>query len=237
MDISSSDAPEGRTTPQSVLRMFNDVRSRLVETGTRNRLVHVNRANARGNVLNIVNERSNEVYGLLSSGKALRFKGLGRDKADKDDEVHLSDDSEAAVGDERYTDNFLESRLGPDALQKKLLKLHREAQTAEEESGVNILYLALGFLTWFEDASSSVAREAPLVMLPVELVRNAKTSTFDLRLREEDLPTNLPLQQRFKADFGVTLPDLEVADEWSPSDYFAPGRGRGRALPKMENRS
>ncbi|MBA3676499.1 MAG: DUF3320 domain-containing protein [Sphingosinicella sp.] len=119
-----------------------------------------------------------------------------------------------------YTDNFLETRLGPDALQKKLLKLHREAQTAEEESGVNILYLALGFLTWFEDANSNVVREAPLVMLPVELIRNAKTSTFDLRLREEDFPTNLPLQQRFKADFGVTLPDLDVGEEWSPSEYF-----------------
>lgn len=219
MDI-PNEAAETRTTPQSVLRMFNDVRSKLVETGTRNRLVHVNRANARGNVLNIVNERSNEIYALLASGKSLRFKGLGRDKVEKDDEVHFSDDSELAVGDERYTDNFLETRLGPDALQKKLLKLHREAQTAEEESGVNILYLAVGFLTWFEDASSSVAREAPLVMLPVELIRNAKTSTFDLRLREEDLPTNLPLQQRFKSDFGVTLPDLEVGEDWSPSRYF-----------------
>lgn len=220
MDVLDPDASQSRIPSQSVLRMFNDVRSRLVETGTRNRLVHVNRANTRGNVLNIVNERSNDVYALLASGKTLRFKALGRDKAGKDGEVHLSDESELAAEDERYTDNFLETRLGPDALQKKLLKLHREAQTAEEESGVNILYLAAGFLTWFEDASSSVAREAPLVLLPVELIRNAKTSTFDLRLREEDLPTNLPLQQRLKADFGVNLPELEVGDEWSPSTYF-----------------
>jgi len=35
--------------------------------------------------------------------------------------------------------------MGPDALQKRLLKIAREAQTAEEESGINILYLALGF--------------------------------------------------------------------------------------------
>lgn len=38
--------------PSSVLNMFTDVRTRLVETGTRNRLVHVNRANTRGNLLN-----------------------------------------------------------------------------------------------------------------------------------------------------------------------------------------
>jgi hypothetical protein len=212
---------EGSSTPGSVLNMFNDVRKRLVETGTRNRLVHVNRANSRGNLLNIVNERSDDVYELLCSGKCLRFKALGRDKQEDAEEVRLVEEAEEVTTDDRYTDNFLETRLGPDALQKKLLKLHREAQTAEEESGVNILYLALGFLTWFEDKASSVPREAPLVLLPVELVRNARTSTFDIRLREEELPTNLPLQQRLKADFGVDLPDLESDEGWSPSRYFA----------------
>ncbi|MBA3512297.1 MAG: DUF3320 domain-containing protein [Sphingomonas sp.] len=200
--------------------MFADVRRRLVETGTRNRLVHVNRASSRGNVLNIVNERSDEVFKLLSAGKALRFKALGRDKTESPDEIVLADTDDKSIGDERYTDNYLESRLGPDSLQKKLLKLHREAQTAEEESGVNILYLALGFLTWFEDKTASVPREAPLVLLPVELVRNARTSTFDLRLREEDFPTNLPLQQRLKSDFGINLPDIEVAEDWCPTRYF-----------------
>jgi hypothetical protein len=216
----TADEPSEASAPSSVLDMFSDVRMRLVETGTRNRLVHVNRANTRGNLLNIVNERSDEVHSLLCAGKSLRFKALGKDRIETGDEVHLADESDGGIGEDRYTDNYLESRLGPDALQKKLLKLHREAQTAEEESGVNILYLALGFLTWFEDKTSSVAREAPLVLLPVELVRNAKTSTFDLRLREEDLPTNLPLQQRLKSDFGIALPDLEPEEGWRPSAYF-----------------
>ena len=66
------------------------------------------------------------------------------------------------------------------------------ARTAEKEQGVNILYLALGFLTWFEDKSSSVAREAPLILLPAELVRNAPTSTYDLRCRDDEVATNLP---------------------------------------------
>jgi len=219
-DATLDDTSGSSRAENPVLKMFADVRKRLVETGTRNRLVHVNRASSRGNVLNIVNERSDDVFKLLSAGKALRFKALGRDKVESADEIVLADADDKSVGSERYTDNYLESRLGPDSLQKKLLKLHREAQTAEEESGVNILYLALGFLTWFEDKTSSVPREAPLVLLPVELVRNAKTSTFDLRLREEDFPTNLPLQQRLKSDFGINLPDIDVVEDWCPSNYF-----------------
>lgn len=202
-----------------IQRLFDETRKRLVETGTRNRLVHVNRANTRGNVLNIVNERSDDVHAILTSGKAMRFRALGHDRAEAG-EIILAGADEGSPGEERFTDNQLETRLGPDALAKKLLKIAREARTAEEEQGVNILYLALGFVTWFEDKNSDVAREAPLVLLPVELVRNERTSTYDVRLRDEDLVTNLPLQQRLVDDFGIRLPEVEGEDEWRPSDYF-----------------
>lgn len=204
----------------ALARLFNDTRKRLVETGTRNRLIHVTRSNTRGNVINVVNERSDDVFMILSSGKLMRFLGLGKDKDTGAGGICLAGSREDDFEEDRFTDNQLETRLGPDALQKRLLKIAREAQTAEEESGVNILYLALGFVTWFEDKSSQTPREAPLVLLPVELVRNARTSTFDIRLRDEDVMTNLPLQQRLKEDFGINMPDIEVGEGWKPSDYF-----------------
>ncbi len=82
--------------------------------------------------------------------------------------------------EDRYTDSWLETRLGPDALQKKLLKIAREAQTAEEESGVNVLYLAMGFLTWYEDKASSLPREAPLVLLPVNWMRSCRPKSYSM---------------------------------------------------------
>ncbi len=206
---------------QAIIKLFDDTRKRLVETGTRNRLVHVNRTNTRGNVLNVVNERSDDVYALLFGGKTMRFAALGQDRGEDRGGLVLANDSERDFDEGRFTDNQLDTRLGPDALQKKLLKIAREAQTAEEESGVNMLYLAMGFLTWFEDKSSSLPREAPLVLLPVELCRNVRTSTYDIRARDEDVLTNLPLQQRLKDDFGIDLPELEVSEGWKPSDYFA----------------
>ncbi|MEO1921319.1 MAG: DUF3320 domain-containing protein [Sphingomonadaceae bacterium] len=207
-------------SPQ-VRRLFDETRRRLVETGTRNRLVHVNRANTRGAVVNVINERPDDVYAMMASGKTMRFRALGKDKHEQG-EILLADDTvDGETFDEnRYTDNLLESPLGPDALAKKLLKIARDARTAEEEQGVNILYLALGFVTWFEDEKSDIRREAPLVLLPVELVRNQRTSTYDLRMRGEDLITNLPLQQRWQDDFGLVLPEIEVSEDWQPSQYF-----------------
>jgi len=203
-----------------IQKLIDDTRKRLVETGTRNRLIHVNRANTRSNVVNVVNERSQDVASLLRSGRAMRFLALGRDKGDAD-ELHLASEDDGEVGGDRYTDNHLETRMGPDSLAKRLLKIAREAQTAEEEQGINILYLALGFVTWFEDKNSAVAREAPLVLLPVKLDRNQKTSTYDLRLRDDDMVTNLPLQQRWQDDFGLKLPEIEsLEDDWTPEAYF-----------------
>lgn len=217
------DKPQSGSGRLSIQKLFDDTRKRLVETGTRNRLVHVNRANTRGNVVNIINERSDDVWSILSSGKSMRFRALGHDtrRADETSEIILAKEADDDVESDRYLDNQLETRLGPDGLAKKLLKIAREAKTAEEEQGVNILYLALGFVTWFEDQTSAVAREAPLVLLPVELVRNARTSTYDLRLRDDDLITNLPLQQRLAEDFGIKLPNIEIGEDWRPASYFA----------------
>ncbi len=218
----NTEAPElAPVHSRAVQRLFDDTRRRLVETGTRNRLVHVNRANTRGNVVNIVNERSDDVFSILEAGKTMRFRPLGLDDHESSDIV-LAHDAGDAVGEGRYTDNQLETRLGPDALAKRLLKISREAKTAEEEQGINILYLALGFATWFEDKASAVPREAPLVLLPVELVRDQRRSTYDLRIRQEDMMTNLPLQQRWQDDFGIRLPEIDVDEEgWKPSLYLA----------------
>ena len=199
-------------------------RRSLLDTGTRNRLIHVNRNNPRANCINIVNERSDDVFRILRrDGRRMKFKAMGEDREEPDDDTRLApiDARDGETDEDRYTDAYLETRLGPDAQQKRLLRLALDARTAEEEQGVNILYLALGFVTWFEDNSSSVAREAPLILLPAELVRNARTSTYDLRCRDDEITTNLPLQERLKQDFGMVLPEIDEGDDWLPSEYFS----------------
>jgi hypothetical protein len=212
---------EGLPRPANLTALLEDARRRLVETGTRNRLIHVNRSAARANVLDVLGATSEDLFSLLRfEGKRMRF--LPREEAEEGldpDEPHLSpllrDEPERGRG------LYLETRLGPAALQRRLLTLHRDARTAEEEQGVNILYLALGFLRWYESDSSQVLRESPLILLPVELVRDDRRATFDLRARDTEIVTNLPLQERLKADFGFDLPEIEEDEEFSPDAYFA----------------
>ncbi|MBT2131034.1 DUF3320 domain-containing protein [Aliiroseovarius lamellibrachiae] len=209
-------------TPTRVISVLEDARRKLLETGTRNRLIHVNRKNQRANCLNLINERSDDVFELLrSKSRRMRFKAMGWDKEVEDPELRFEEkEITEEVSAERYTDLILETPLGPEALQKRVLRMAGAAKTAEEEQGVNILFLALGFLKWRESENSEVERNSPLILLPVELVRNERTSTYDVRCREEDITTNLPLQERLKQDYGIALPEIEEGEEWKPHTYF-----------------
>lgn len=210
-------------------KVLDAARRKLLETGTRNRLIHVNRANQRANCLAIINERSNDIFDLLrDQAKRLRFRATGKDRRKEDDQdggqfelIALESVATEALGPERYIDQFLDTPLGPEAQARRLLRLASDARTAEEEQGLNILYLVLGFLKWRESCSSDVWREAPLVLLPVELVRNERTSTFDIRARDDDITTNLPLQERLRQDFGILLPEIDEIEGWKPSSYYA----------------
>ena len=215
MNEHSDDAP-GR----DLSGVLEALRKRLVDTGTRNRLVHVNRNTKRANVLNIVLERSNDIYDLLRvSGRKMRFRARGEDEVEPEpDDVLFELDRE--VDTSKHRDAYLETELGPQALEKRLLKLYRDSKTAEEEQGANFLFLALGFLRWYEDRKSDVLREAPLVLLPVQLARLQRGFTFNLTARPDDVTTNLPLQQRLKGDFGIVLPEIDDSEEWTPGDYF-----------------
>lgn len=207
---------------KTVSKVLEAARRKLLDTGTRNRLVHVNRANSRTNCLNVINEKADEVFSMLRvNGRKMRFKAMGKDKTVEGQEMLLAlPEADLSATSDRLTDSFLETPLGPEALARRLLRLATDARTAEEEQGLNILYLAIGFLRWKESPTSEVVRESPLILLPVQLVRNERTSTFDIAAREDDISTNLPLQERLRQDFGLTLPEVEETEDWAPSDYF-----------------
>ena len=202
-----------------VERLLADARQRLIETGTRNRLVHNPRGGKRTRSLPIVDVDADGLFAtLVRSNRMMRFL-----PADRTREPALEEPNSNVM---RYpapnaVPTVLNTTLHEEKLEKRLLAIYRDAKTAEEEQGINILFLAIGFLRWYEDDKSEVLREAPLVLVPVSLTRDLRRSTFDLRCRDDDLTTNQAIQERLRADFGVVLPELPESEEWVPTEYFA----------------
>lgn len=73
----------------------------------------------------------------------------------------LEDYLETEVGEARYQDLHLQTRLTAEQLDTQLLRIDNDAHTLLNEQGIEVLYLALGFLEWYEDPNASTPRYAP----------------------------------------------------------------------------
>lgn len=139
----------------------------------------------------------------------------------------LDDTCDPATGQpRRHIDARLQTRLAPEHLQRRLLDLYRDALTTVEETGVNVLYLAIGQLKWLEPGGTpapshpATTRHAPLLLVPVRLDRRTASERFLLRAREEDVEENLSLQAKLRSDFGVALPAFPDTDEFDVGGYL-----------------
>lgn len=213
-----------------VLRKLEASRRDLLDLGLRNPLINFRKLK-RG--VEVVDERSLEVHRILVDEKrAMSLVAMSKKQAEAmtTDEEHGTDEIEAQLADDegdanegpalRHVDTQLQTRLTSEQLNVRLLRIHALARTAIEETGVNTLYIALGFLRWYEAESSQDPRMAPLVVVPVELERSDARERYKLKWTEEDVGTNLSLQAKLKADFGLDLPDIDTEQDFDLEAYL-----------------
>jgi len=209
-------------------------RRALLDLSTRNRLLNTPLRTRNNRAIEIVDEKSAAVFRSLSEGKAFTFlPGVALDEAaraglDPDDTetAGIPDFRDGGAVDAegyaaRHADLRLQTRLTGDALQKRLFDIWYDARTLEEEQGVNILYLAIGLLRWFDKEDSEIARHAPLVLLPVALERSSAADRFKLKTRNEPPSPNITLQAKLEAEFGLALEDFHDEDALDLAAYCA----------------
>lgn len=216
--------------PSSMKAAIQYVRQQLLDIGKRNRLIHTPVGNRRSKQILVVDELSDEIFKILAlEKKNMSFLGVPDDVGTNNAEdaaaaqgIYIPPEDDEDVGGVavRHVDLKLQTLLTRETLQKKLLSIHLDAKSIEDEQGVNVLYLGIGFLKWFENEKSDIERFAPLILLPVELSRDSVRGKFRLSFREQDLAPNISLQALLNNDFQISLPDLPEAEGWLPSDYF-----------------
>lgn len=111
----------------------------------------------------------------------------------------------------------------PSQLEAQLRNIRSRAETAIQETGANILYLAFGFLEWSESKDSDISRHAPLYLVPAKLTRSKLDKatgaySYTLEYTGEDIIPNLSLREKLKVDFGMALPELD--ENTLPETYF-----------------
>jgi hypothetical protein len=207
----------------SMSKKLNLARQELLDLGLRNPLLNYRTLKARG--LEIVNEKSTEVFRILVSDKKkmtflevlekkTELKSIGDSQIE--DPFGDNDDSESL---KVYSDTKLQTNYNDKQLQGRLLATYTAAKTYIEEQGVNVLYLALGMLNWYESDQSQEMRKAPLLLVPVQLDRVNARERFTVTYTEDEVGHNISLAAKLKLEFGIKIPDFEE-ENISVNEYF-----------------
>jgi DNA polymerase III delta prime subunit len=201
----------------SIYIKLEAARKELLDLGLRNPLLNYRPLRSRG--LEVVDELPTETFRLLvREAKAMAFL------PSKEDEppgllTQPEEDLEGILA-ARHTDLKLQTNLTSSQLQSRLLATYYAARTFVEEQGVNILFVALGMLKWYEADSSQNSLRAPLLLIPVELERSNARERFHIKYTGEDIGDNLSLAAKLKMEFGITLPSLPELEDLDIASYF-----------------
>ena len=230
---STADTPalsrdETALNTESAEAQLNRSRRELLDLTLRNSLLNFRPSKTRG--LKIVDEIPSEIFRILvQERRAMSFRPTGRDSeaASTGDDQELPEEWSSLIGiddpqqaADQHVDTWLQTPYERTNLEVRLRNTQRFAHTSIEEQGVNILYLVLGMLQWFESDSSDERRTAPLILIPTALTRTDARARFKVRYADDEIAANLSLAEKFRQDFRIQLPDLTDAEDIKVDHYF-----------------
>jgi very-short-patch-repair endonuclease len=97
----------------------------------------------------------------------------------------------------------------PGERQRALRNLKKKAQLFQEEQGINVLYMAFGFLRWNEKNGAKVYFDAPLILVPVTISWENIRAPFVLGLHEDEIVFNPTLKFMLEDTYGLKVPEFE----------------------------
>lgn len=98
--------------------------------------------------------------------------------------------------------------LPPKEIKARLKEIYTVSHAMFEDSGVNSLFVAVGFLNWCEEGEDEFHR-APLILVPARLERSTGPAGFNLVRTEEDAVVNFCLLELLRSQFKIPIPDIE----------------------------
>ena len=216
-------------------------KQKLIDLSKRNRLLNFRPTKV--TTIRIVDEIPSEIYKLIVvDNNSMEFlpvqlpeeKNEKKTNIDNDEQDSKSEDKqqvnissqefqpyESSGLEEKHIDKYLQTNLPKENLSHNLFRIYSKASSVMEEQGYNALFLALGYLEWYESDSSDVKLRAPIILVPVELIRKSVKGSFKLKYGDDSPMFNPALMQKLKNDFNITFnADEYFEEEIDPQQIF-----------------
>ncbi len=120
---------------------------------------------------------------------------------------------------DRHADNDIQTLFLPKDLERKLDAIFAKCRTWMQETGINVMQVAYGFLEWSEPNQTGTSF-APLILstATLEKKRTRHGSEYWIRGAGEDAELNGVMSEKLRLEFGIELPPF---DGTSVEDYIA----------------
>ncbi len=187
------------TLDTTSLNKFEIWEKKLLDLSKRNQLINY-RAN--GKNLQIDYFDLDALYQAFNN-KNKSYQLLSENTIKDDDFIEVESDSELKS---YFNKNHLRVFIKNQNQATSLRYFEKERKKAFEEVGSNILYLAIGFLKYYESKSSSYFY-APLIMLPIDLIKQSK-GNYAIIGREEPAFLNISIFEYFHLEYKINFDDL-----------------------------
>jgi len=208
-DLTIASTEELPTTPRGRIERWQ---SRLLDLSLRNRLLNFRDSRQ---VIPFACPDLPLLEDHLAAGKKIRVISLNEENpvGDRDEELHQRS-TQKGLNTEFARAALarceLASPLSKKDLDARLIELYRKTRNDLAEGGSNTLFLAVGFLSWRKEAEGASACRAPLLLVPVKLIRASAASPFCLASHEDEICFNATLIQMLTKDFDLNLAALET---------------------------
>ncbi len=216
VDLGAAVAPDEKHVSTAVLDVAGEKRTRkqLWERSLLDLSMHNNLLNMRpgARVMPLLVPSIDELEDFLALDNDIVIAPKPNEFPDLEDAA-TSVINVSEAGKQLLRNEFKEGRLrtafSQSVLQKNLTNLFRSSRSSLEETGSNTLFLTLGTLKWVDAKRGGVARLAPIMLFPVDIIRKSARAGYVMRLRDEEPQVNISLLEMLRVDYGISINGLD----------------------------
>jgi very-short-patch-repair endonuclease len=152
-----------------------------------------------------------EIFSRINSKTPTTVFGLKADTSAKDDskdftEVNSGSETGSVMPGASSKQNDLFAQVTQKEADATLKRISSAARREFMDKGLNTLYLALGSLSWVDDAEDRYV--SPLILIPVLVESSSHRDKYEIRRSDDDIVSNPALILKM-ADYGLKLPSSE----------------------------
>lgn len=200
----------------------------LLDTGKRNNLINFKDTGV--STAEVLRPSPDVLFGKVDGSASFEVydpKYVGEDDdvtgiPSQSEQTQAEDADEAGASDRRSA--YLAQHSGKIKRQNQILlynasanplaavkNIDKKAREYVEETGVNVAYMAFGFIHWKENAASARIFHAPVLLVPIQLEQASSVEPYVIKSVEEEIIVNPTFSYKMDAEYGVKLP--EYGDE------------------------